>query len=75
MRTGNQSYTKVHDGKSGYLSQSLMPLYFGLDSADSVDKIEIVWPSGKQQVVPGPVHTNQQIEIKEPESAENPSRP
>ena len=70
VRTGNQSYTKVHDGKSGYLSQSLMPLYFGLDSADSVDRIEIVWPSGKQQVVPGPVHTNQQIEIKEPESAE-----
>ena len=70
VRTGNQSYTKVHDGKSGYLSQSLMPLYFGLDSTDSVDRIEIVWPSGKQQVVPGPVHTNQQIEIKEPESAE-----
>ena len=67
VKTGNQSYMKVHDGKSGYLSQSLYPLYFGLDGAASVDKIEIVWPSGKQQVVSGPVATNRQIEVKEPE--------
>ena len=67
VKTDKHSYTKVHDGKSGYLSQSLFPLYFGLDSADSVDKIEIVWPSGKHQMVAGPIRSNQQTEVKEPE--------
>ncbi len=67
VETGAHSYTKVHDGQSGYLSQSLIPLYFGLDGADSVDRIEVAWPSGKKQVVPGPIPTNQQIEVKEPE--------
>ena len=67
VKTRAQSYTKVHDGQSGYLSQSLIPLYFGLDGAASVDQIEILWPSGKKQVVSGPINPNQQIEVNEPE--------
>jgi len=63
---GGRQFTKVHDGQSGYLSQSLMALYFGLGDAASVDKIEVLWPSGREQVVGGPVETNQRIEIREP---------
>ena len=59
-------YTKLHDGKSGYLSQSLLPLYFGLDDAEAVDRIEVVWPSGRRQTVPGPIETNALIEVTEP---------
>ena len=43
--------TEWHDGKSGYLSQSVLPLYFGLDQATAVDRVEVDWPSGKKQVV------------------------
>ena len=46
---------KVMDGKSGYLSQSDLPLYFGLGGADHLDAVEIQWPSGTHQVFQGPV--------------------
>jgi hypothetical protein len=59
-------YTKVNDGKSGYLSQSLYPLYFGLGEAAVVDRIEVLWPSGKAQRVEGPIQINQTLEIREP---------
>ncbi|MGD0538699.1 MAG: CRTAC1 family protein [Verrucomicrobiota bacterium] len=35
----------------GYLSQSELPVTFGLGSADKVDSVEIRWPSGKRQTV------------------------
>jgi hypothetical protein len=65
VTAGGRTYTKVHDGKSGYLSQSLYPLYFGLDDAASVDRVEVAWPSGKAQTEPGPIRANSSIEITE----------
>jgi enediyne biosynthesis protein E4 len=56
---------KVLDGKSGYLSQSDLPLYFGLGSTDNAASIEVVWPSGERQIVDGPVGSNQALEIVE----------
>jgi len=46
---GSKTYTRYQDGKSGYLSQSSMPLYFGLDHESKIDRIEVLWPSGKRQ--------------------------
>ncbi len=60
-----RTYTKLHDGKSGYLSQSLYPLYFGLGDADSVEQIEVRWPSGTTQTVTGPIETNSRVEVVE----------
>jgi hypothetical protein len=53
------------DGNSGYLSHSIYPLYFGLGSAEHVGRIEVTWPSGKTQIVTGPVAINKQIEVRE----------
>ena len=63
---GEQTYTKVHDGQSGYLSQSLYPLYFGLDDAEEVASIEVQWPSGEKQVLAGPLASNRRIRVEEP---------
>jgi hypothetical protein len=52
VSAGNLKMTKVQDGKSGYLSQSDLPLYFGLGDAKQVDSIEVLWPSGLKQTVP-----------------------
>jgi hypothetical protein len=46
---GENHYTQVLDGKSGYLSQSLTPLYFGLRAAESIDEVQVTWPSGVVQ--------------------------
>jgi hypothetical protein len=57
---------KVNDGKSGYLSMSDMPLYFGLGTADSATSIDVLWPSGAHQTVNGPIASPKTIEITEP---------
>ena len=56
---------KVMDGKSGYLAQSDLPLYFGLGTADHALSIEVRWPSGKTQTMAGPVKAGQTIVIVE----------
>lgn len=65
VRSGGRSYTRVNDGKSGYLAQSDFPLYFGLDDAEQVDRIDVRWPSGNLQVVEGPIEVNRRIDITE----------
>ncbi len=66
VRTGGQLYTLNHDGKSGYLSQSALPLYFGLGDAPSVDRVEVDWPSGRKQVVTKGIRANDTLRITEP---------
>ncbi len=60
-----QVYTKVQDGKSGYLSQSDIPLYFGLDGAKKIDRIEVLWPSGSKQVISKNIIKNTLLTITE----------
>jgi hypothetical protein len=66
VRANGATYTRFHDGKSGYLGQSLAPLYFGLAEAESVDGIEVRWPSGKTQSLEGPIEIGRTLEIREP---------
>lgn len=54
VKVGEQTYTKIMTGKSGYMSQSSFPLYFGLNSSSSVDEINIHWPSGIRQKLTNP---------------------
>jgi hypothetical protein len=56
---------KQCDGKSGYLSQSDLPLYFGLGDADHATAIEVRWPSGRSQTLAGPVASGRTVEITE----------
>ncbi len=57
---------KQLDGKSGYLSQSDLPLYFGLADAAHASAIEVRWPSGGRQRVAGPITAGRTIEVVEP---------
>jgi hypothetical protein len=65
VTAGGTTYTKVMDGNSGYLSHSLYPLYFGLGTAQRVDQIEVVWPSGKRQAIKSPVIIDSTIPVRE----------
>ena len=57
---------KPFDGKSGYLSQSDLPLYFGLGAADHAELIEVRWPSGRSQTVAGPINAGRTVDVVEP---------
>jgi hypothetical protein len=50
---------------SSYCSQSELPLTFGLGSVDRVDKIEVKWPNGRTQTLPG-TRANQTVTVEEP---------
>lgn len=67
VHCGSRVQTRFHDGKSGYLAQSSLPLYFGLGSDTAVDRIEVVWPSGRRQVRSGPIPINGTLELVEPQ--------
>ena len=38
---------------SGYASEMMLPLHFGLGKAEQVNRIEIRWPSGQVQHLDG----------------------
>jgi hypothetical protein len=63
---GGRTRTQWNDGKSGYLSQSALPLYFGLGDATTVDRVEVVWPSGRRSVVDRGIAVNRTLRVTEP---------
>lgn len=63
---GDRHYTRYVDGKSGYLSQSSLPLYFGLDDVVRADRVEVQWPSGKRQTITEGIPANGLLAITEP---------
>ncbi len=68
VHAGSRVLTKVMDGSSGYLSHSILPLYFGLGPAEKADRIEVTWPSGQSQTVAGPIAANRLLEVTEPKA-------
>jgi thiol-disulfide isomerase/thioredoxin len=53
VRVGDKVQAKVVDGGSGFLSQADRRLLFGIGEAERVDSIEVSWPSGLRQRLPG----------------------
>ena len=49
---------------SSYLSQSELPLTFGLGARSKINSIEVVWPTGRSERLPG-VAADQAITIQE----------
>ena len=66
VETAHGTYTKQYDGKSGYLSQSSLPLYFGLGDDTAVTRVEVRWPSGRNQVITQGIKVNDTLRIREP---------
>ncbi|MGB6993824.1 MAG: ASPIC/UnbV domain-containing protein, partial [Thermoanaerobaculia bacterium] len=62
---GGREYVKMNDGKSGYLTQSSLPIYFGLGEAKSVDRVEVKWPSGRTQTLTENLPINDLLVIEE----------
>ena len=63
LADGTSQWRMVKSGSS-YLSQSELPLTFGLGAADAVRSIEVTWPNGRSETLPG-VAGDQRIAIEE----------
>ena len=53
LTAGGVTMTRQVEAGSGYASESMRPLHFGLGGADHVDAIEITWPGGHVQRIEG----------------------
>ncbi len=65
VTAGGRTLMKYNDGKSGYLSQSSLPLYFGLGDAQKADRVEVDWPSGRKQIITRNLRINEVLQITE----------
>jgi len=63
LDTGTRRWGTVKTGSS-YLSQSELALTFGLGNAKKITRIEVVWPNGRAETLPG-VAANQVVIIQE----------
>jgi len=66
VQAAGHTYTQYNDGKSGYLAQSALPLYFGLGEAMKIDQVEVDWPSGRKQILTTGIEENGTILATEP---------
>jgi enediyne biosynthesis protein E4 len=64
VRIGNQANDMT--SAVSYASGSLDGVHFGLGTATVIDKAEILWPSGKRQVLEN-VKANQVLTVREPQ--------
>ncbi len=59
LRAGGQSFSRQIMPARSYMSQSELPVTFGLAKANQIESVEIVWPGGrKQQLAAGTVRLN-----------------
>lgn len=70
LRSGGQWQTRVVTSGSGYISGSTLHQHFGLGDAETVDEVEIDWPSGRRSRL-GPLEVNRSYRVVEQQSADS----
>ncbi|MDT4897002.1 MAG: enediyne biosynthesis protein [Acidobacteriota bacterium] len=53
LTTAGKTMLRQVEAGSGYASQSMLPVHFGLGQSAAIDAIEIRWPSGQVQRIEG----------------------
>jgi hypothetical protein len=54
LHVGGVTQSRTVSPTHGYLSQSELPVTFGLGSSDQIERLEIVWPDGMAQEIAAP---------------------
>jgi hypothetical protein len=70
LTAGGKTMTRYVEAGSGYASQSMLPVHFGLGAAESVEGVEVCWPSGRVERIEGEtlraaVGANRPVRIEE----------
>ena len=50
LTAGGKTYLRFVNGGNGFAGQSTLRVHFGLGDSKAIDRLEVRWPSGKQQV-------------------------
>jgi hypothetical protein len=66
ITVGGKRYSAERNFNVGYASSSAGPTHFGIGAANIIDRVEIGWPSGVQQVLEK-IPANQVLRVTEPE--------
>ena len=66
VRVGDVTQSRRISPTRSYLSQVELPVTFGLGVSDSVDRIVVTWPNGRQQIIQQPT-VDQLLVIKQTE--------
>ena len=66
LHTDKGSQLRYQDATTGYLSHGTLPLYFGLAPDEKLERLEVRWPSGREQSVTRGLKTAGQIDVVEP---------
>jgi len=53
LTAGGKTMTRYVEAGSGYASQSMLPVHFGLGAAEGVEGLEVCWPSGRVERIEG----------------------
>jgi hypothetical protein len=54
VSAGGRQRTQEFTIQPSYASGSYLPLHFGLGASAQVDGVEVAWPEGATQILPGP---------------------
>lgn len=54
VHVGSRTIRRVVMPTRGYLSQSELPVTIGLGNSDHADRLEVIWPGGKTQMIEHP---------------------
>jgi hypothetical protein len=68
VRAGGRTASRVVRTGSSYLSQSELPLTFGLGTAAKADDVTVQWPSGRRESL-GALDAGQQYTVTEGKGA------
>jgi len=49
LTAGGRTLLRFVDGGNGFAAQSSRRVHFGLGAAERIDKLEVLWPSGRRQ--------------------------
>jgi enediyne biosynthesis protein E4 len=67
LHVGDETLVRQVQAAGGYLSQSSKTVHFGLGDRAKVDRVEILWPSGRKQSIDNP-EINKRHDVTEPAS-------
>jgi hypothetical protein len=65
LKTAGKTLQRHVTATRSYLSQSELPITFGLGHAEKIDSLQIKWPGGSVQNVPPPASLNTTLVIQE----------